>query len=555
MRPTARLLSAVLLSAPLLVPLMGAGPTPSPVVGAADAAVAAVSGIADVSDVVVTAKRETLTTTGCRAPFRLDPVTGCVRDLVHGMIEYVGPDGARGTTVAPHTHPEPAEGHTGDLHDGHDHDGHDHDAVTVASTGSRALPSTRRPVSCAPDGSARTVVLYAHRPGADRRSDHLGTIRATLERSNQAVALSAQRSGGPLADLRVRCTSTGAVSVASVAVGADRFADLRAAVARAGYDRPHEKYLLFADFVSPDAHVAGRADMFLDDRRTVDNHNNGRAPMYAVVYGARHFGGSVALHELGHTMGAVQPGAPGSDGAGHCAEQIDVMCYPAAGSRCATMAFDCGNDTYFSTATRPGQWLHTHWNLGWEGNRFIRHSSSSASTSTRGPGGFTDTVGHAHGPAIATAVERRIASGYPDGTFRPGNAVTRGQMATFLTRALDLPAGDPSRFRDVGSHPHARGIGAVARAGITTGYPDGTFRPDEVVTRGQLASFLDRALRLPAAGRHRFTDVRGSTHEAAIARVAAAEITQGYRDGTFRPSQAVPRGQMATFLVRSLDRR
>lgn len=552
MRPTARLLSTVLLIAPLLLPMtMGAGSAPSSVAGTADAAVAAVSGIVDVSDVVVTATRGALTTTGCRAPFRLDPATGCVRDLAHGMIEYVGPDGARGTAVAPHAHPVAAEGH--------DHDGPDDgDAVTVASTGSRALPGTRRPVSCAPDGSARTVVLYAHGPGADRRSDHLSTIRATLERSNQAVALSAQRSGGPLADLRVRCTSTGVVSVASVEVSSNRFADVRAAVARAGYDRPHEKYLLFADFGSPDAHVAGRADMFLDDRRTVDNHNNGRAPMYAVVYGARHFGGSVALHELGHTMGAVQPGAPQSDGAGHCTDQIDVMCYPAAGSRCGSMAFDCGNDTYFSTATRPGQWLHSHWNLGWEGNRFIRHASSSASTATgptRGPGGFTDTVGHAHGDAIAAAVDRSIASGYPDGTFRPGNAVTRAQMATFLTRALGLPAGDTSRFRDVGEHPHARGIGAVARAGITTGYPDGTFRPDEVVTRGQLASFLDRALGLPAAGRHGFADVQGSTHEAAIARVAGAGITQGYRDGTFRPGQAVPRGQMATFLVRSTDRR
>jgi hypothetical protein len=552
MRPTARLLSTVMLIAPLLLPSMGAWSAPARVSGSADAAVAAASGIADVSDVVVTATRDALVTTACRAPFRLDPVTGCVRDLANGMIEYVGPDGARGTTVAPHAHPGTAEGH-----ETHDHDGNDDEPVTVASTGSRALPSTRRPVSCAPDGSARTVVLYAHRPGADRRSDHLGTIRATLERSNQAVALSAQRSGGPLADLRVRCTSTGVVSVVPVTVESNRFADLRAAVARAGYDRPHEKYLLFADFGSPETHVAGRADLFLDDRRSVDNHNNGHAPMYAVVYGDRHFGGSVALHELGHTMGAVQPGAPQSDGAGHCTDQIDVMCYPAAGSRCGTMAFDCGNDTYFSTATRSGQWLHTHWNLGWEGNRFIRHASSSASTSTgpvRGPGGFTDTAGHAHGPAIATAVEREIASGYPDGTFRPGRAVTRAQMATFLTRALALPAGDTSGFRDVGSHPHARGIGAVARAGVTTGYPDGTFRPDDVVTRGQLASFLDRALGLPAAGGHGFSDVRGSTHEAAIARVAEAEITRGYRDGTFRPSQAVPRGQMATFLVRSLDR-
>jgi hypothetical protein len=100
---------------------------------------------------------------------------------------------------------------------------------------------------------------------------------------------------------------------------------------------------------------------------------------------------------------------------------------------------------------------------------------------------------------------------------------------------------------------HAPGIAAVAAAGITQGYDDGTFRPHLAVTRAQMATFLARALELePADDEHTFPDVDG-VHAPGIAAVAAADITQGYDDGTFRPHLAVTRAQMATFLTRALD--
>jgi hypothetical protein len=79
----------------------------------------------------------------------------------------------------------------------------------------------------------------------------------------------------------------------------------------------------------------------------------------------------------------------------------------------------------------------------------------------------------------------------------PSDPVTRGQMATFLTRAGKLPPVGDLRFRDVGTnHVHRAGIGAAAAAGIAHGYPDGTFRPDAEVTRGQMACFLVRGFSL-----------------------------------------------------------
>lgn len=162
-------------------------------------------------------------------------------------------------------------------------------------------------------------------------------------------------------------------------------------------------------------------------------------------------------------------------------------------------------------------------------------------------GGYLDVAGSTHADAIVWVTERGIATGYDDGTFRPGATVTRGQMATLLTRALDLPAGEHPFPDVVDGSAHAAGIAAVAQAGIATGFADGTFRAGDPVTRGQMASFLQRALELEA-GTATFGDVGDSVHAAGIAAVVEAGIATGFPDGTFGPDRSVTRGQMATLL-------
>jgi hypothetical protein len=113
-------------------------------------------------------------------------------------------------------------------------------------------------------------------------------------------------------------------------------------------------------------------------------------------------------------------------------------------------------------------------------------------------GGKDVTARHPHAIPISTVVRAGLASGHPDGTFRPDRPVTRGQMASFLARAFQLPPGDGALPRDVPADAsHAESISAVLRAGIASGYPDGTFRPGEPITRGQMATFLARAMELP----------------------------------------------------------
>ena len=165
--------------------------------------------------------------------------------------------------------------------------------------------------------------------------------------------------------------------------------------------------------------------------------------------------------------------------------------------------------------------------------------------------GMTDVAGSAHERAIVWALEEGIATGYGDATFRPRNPVTRGQMATFLVRALDLEAGEAT-FSDVAGDAHEEAIRAVASAEIAGGFEDGTFRPGEAVTRGQMATFLTRALALPP-GEATFSDVSGGPHAEAIGAVASAEIAGGYADGSYRPGSAVTREQMTTFLQRALE--
>jgi hypothetical protein len=90
-----------------------------------------------------------------------------------------------------------------------------------------------------------------------------------------------------------------------------------------------------------------------------------------------------------------------------------------------------------------------------------------------------------------------ITGGCGGGRFCPSNPVTRAQMAAFLVRALGLTATSGIRFSDVGSsHPFVHDIDRLATAGITGGCGGGRFCPSQAVTRGQMAAFLQRALEL-----------------------------------------------------------
>jgi hypothetical protein len=160
-----------------------------------------------------------------------------------------------------------------------------------------------------------------------------------------------------------------------------------------------------------------------------------------------------------------------------------------------------------------------------------------------------------HASTVARLAALGVTTGFPDGTFRPLEQVSREQMASFIARALELEPATGSTFSDVPpSNPHAQAIGAVAAAGIAGGFSDGTFGPRRSVTRAQMGTFLARAAKLDPIPGSRFPDVDlSNVHAGAINAIADAGITQGLPDGNYRPEGSVTRGQMASFLIRMID--
>ncbi|MDJ0925785.1 MAG: S-layer homology domain-containing protein [Acidimicrobiia bacterium] len=160
--------------------------------------------------------------------------------------------------------------------------------------------------------------------------------------------------------------------------------------------------------------------------------------------------------------------------------------------------------------------------------------------------------------AIAAAGITRGCNPPANDKFCPSRPVSRAQMAAFLTRALNLASTPTDHFTDDDGSIFEGDINAVAAAGITRGCnppANDTFCPSRSISRAEMASMLARAFAYPASTTDWFTDDDASIHEAAINSIAAAGVTRGCDPPTntsFCPDDPVTRGQMASFLVRAL---
>lgn len=154
---------------------------------------------------------------------------------------------------------------------------------------------------------------------------------------------------------------------------------------------------------------------------------------------------------------------------------------------------------------------------------------------------------------IAWLYTQGITSGCSATKFCPTGTVSRGQMASFLARALDLPRTSKDYFRDDERSVHEDSINRLAKAGLTSGCGSGRYCPSDPVTRGQLASFLSRVLDLSASKKDYFRDDERSTHESNINRIARAGLTSGCAPSRYCPNDKLTRGQMAAFLHRTFD--
>ena len=177
-------------------------------------------------------------------------------------------------------------------------------------------------------------------------------------------------------------------------------------------------------------------------------------------------------------------------------------------------------------------------------------------------GTFIDDDGNTHEGNIEAIAAEGITKGCnpPSNTrYCPDSAVSRGAMAAFLGRALDLPDSAKDWFKDDNGHLFEDDINRLASAGITKGCnppANDRFCPDRPVTRGAMAAFLVRGFDYKnGAGDDLFTDDDGSIFESDIDRLGTAGVTKGCnppKNDLFCPDSVVERDTMASVLARAL---
>jgi S-layer homology domain len=170
---------------------------------------------------------------------------------------------------------------------------------------------------------------------------------------------------------------------------------------------------------------------------------------------------------------------------------------------------------------------------------------------------FTDVdLTHPFYPYIQCMYCLSIVGGYADNTFRPGATVTRGQVAKFVANAAGYTDAFPPDYQAFSDVPRGDPFWLfIERAwahGVISGYSDRTFRPGNPVTRSQMAKFVSNAAGYADAippTQQTFADVPpADPFWLYIERVHLHGVIDGYSDGTFRPGASVTRGQAAKFI-------
>ena len=162
-------------------------------------------------------------------------------------------------------------------------------------------------------------------------------------------------------------------------------------------------------------------------------------------------------------------------------------------------------------------------------------------------------------PQLNRADHVAYIMGYPDGNVRPEGEITRAEACTIFFRLLTEESRDyyfskTNDYTDVSrSDWFNNAISTLSNAGIVTGYADGTFRPDQPITRGEMAKIIANFARLGGATKS-FTDLSGHWAKSYVELAAGNGWIAGYPDGTFGPDKKITRAETVTMINRVLDR-
>lgn len=161
------------------------------------------------------------------------------------------------------------------------------------------------------------------------------------------------------------------------------------------------------------------------------------------------------------------------------------------------------------------------------------------------------TVG---GLAVSTEKVSQPAyiAGFPDGTFKPGKEVTRAEAVRMFVKLVnngaELPKNPTTSFKDANNAWYSDEINYAVAKGFIKGYSDGTFKPNQAITRAEFAQMISTFVKNGYPGTGSFKDVKGHWASDAISALYGNKNIKGYGDGTFKPDQKLTRAEAVTIL-------
>lgn len=169
------------------------------------------------------------------------------------------------------------------------------------------------------------------------------------------------------------------------------------------------------------------------------------------------------------------------------------------------------------------------------------------------PVDLTDIKGSWAEANIVKLVGMEAIAGYPDGTFKPNDSISRAEFCSVLVKALKLEAKSGKVFNDTAKHWAKDAISTAAAYGIVNGMSDTTFAPDASITREQMAVMIVKAAKVTkTTGGKDFADKAkiSSWAKDAVAAATDHQIINGYPDNTFKPQGIATRAEAVTVIVK-----
>ncbi|MFJ8221016.1 MULTISPECIES: S-layer homology domain-containing protein [Bacillus cereus group] len=159
--------------------------------------------------------------------------------------------------------------------------------------------------------------------------------------------------------------------------------------------------------------------------------------------------------------------------------------------------------------------------------------------------------------AIYDLANRKVVAGYGNNVFGFGDNVTRGQVARMIyayVKPADADASFKNPFNDIKGHMFEKEILALAKAGLVSGYGEGKYGPDDVLTREQMAQVLTNAFKFKSTKTTSFTDIdKNSWALKAISALEENGVTIGTGGKMYSPYAHVTREQYSQFLYNSIN--